>query len=61
MRRQVYAGGDASFVCVSKSNKQGPDFSLSCPFDQPLTVKEKKIDAIVSLCEDDIVDEELFT
>ncbi|KAB7500915.1 putative E3 ubiquitin-protein ligase HERC4 [Armadillidium nasatum] len=59
--KNVFAGGDASFVSVSEEQKQGPDMCLICPFQQPLHIDMKNIDAMVALGANDTIDDNLFT
>lgn len=58
---KVFAGGDASFVSVSEEQNQGPDMCEVCPFQQPLNIDMKNIDAMVALGEEDVIDDNLFT
>lgn len=58
---QIFAGGDVSMARVSKQPNTALDFLLTVPYTQPTCILEEKVNDMISIGEDDMIDDELFT
>lgn len=58
---QIIAGGDVSIARVSKQPNTALDFLLTVPYTQPTCILEEKINDMISIGEDDMIDDDLFT
>lgn len=61
--KKIFAGGDVSMAAVSKEAGGAEDFcSLPlAPSNAPLIIQEEKIKSLLSIGEEDMIDDELFT
>lgn len=58
---QIYSGGDASMVTVTRESGSADDFCKMPIFQVPLQIEENNINKMVSTGEEDMVDDDLFS
>lgn len=58
--KKIFAGGDASMATVMKEVGVTDDFCQKHPLQVPLRIEEAKINQMISIDEDDMIDDDLF-
>lgn len=59
--QKIYAGGDSSLAIVTKESGTAADFCEEIPAQLPFCIDQSKIDKMLSIGEEDMIDDDLFT
>ncbi|XP_045600512.2 LOW QUALITY PROTEIN: probable E3 ubiquitin-protein ligase HERC4 [Procambarus clarkii] len=59
--KKIFAGGDASMAVVMKEPEIADDYCKKHPHQLPLKIEESKINQMMGIGEEDMIDDDLFT